>query len=129
MSGLGTTGNRGKTFSKAIRSEKAALATQYGAMSGLGQLGTEVRTFSNKAISWGTEVRHSVRQYREGCSSYTVWCHVRAGRTGNRGKTFSKAIRSEKAALATQYGAMSGLGELGTEVRHSVRQYAQRRLL
>ena len=54
---------------------------------------------------------------------------LRAGRTGNRGKTFSKAIRSEKAALATQYGAMSGLGELGTEVRHSVRQYAQRRLL
>ena len=105
------------------------------------------------------EVRHSVRQYGEGCSSNTVWCHVRAGRTGNRGKTFSKAnsekaalatqygamsglwrtgnrgktfskaIRSEKAALATQYGAMSGLGELGTEVRHSVRQYAQRRLL
>ena len=49
--------------------------------------------------------------------------------SGNRGKTFSKAISSEKAALATQYGAMSGLWELGTEVRHSVRQYAQRRLL
>lgn len=33
-------------------------------------------------------------------------------------KTFSKAIRSEKAALATQYGAMSGLGELGSEVTY-----------
>lgn len=31
-------------------------------------------------------------------------------------KTFSNAIQSEKAALATQYGAVAGLGELGTEV-------------
>lgn len=31
-------------------------------------------------------------------------------------KTFSAAISSEKAALATQYGAVAGLGELGTEV-------------
>ncbi|KAL4220050.1 Transcription initiation factor TFIID subunit 6 [Mactra antiquata] len=31
-------------------------------------------------------------------------------------KTFSKAVRSEKAALATIYGALSGLGELGAEV-------------
>ncbi|WAR27647.1 TAF6-like protein [Mya arenaria] len=34
-------------------------------------------------------------------------------------KTFSKAVRSEKAALATIYGALSGLGELGPEVVHS----------
>lgn len=31
-------------------------------------------------------------------------------------KTFSKAVRSEKAALATMYGALTGLGELGAEV-------------
>uniref|UniRef100_A0A0B6ZF79 TAF6 C-terminal HEAT repeat domain-containing protein n=1 Tax=Arion vulgaris TaxID=1028688 RepID=A0A0B6ZF79_9EUPU len=31
-------------------------------------------------------------------------------------KKFSKAIQSEKAALATQYGALAGLGELGPEV-------------
>lgn len=34
-------------------------------------------------------------------------------------KTFSKAVRSEKAALATIYGALSGLGELGPEVINS----------
>lgn len=34
-------------------------------------------------------------------------------------KTFSKAVRSEKAALATIYGALSGLGELGSEVINS----------
>ncbi|GFR62456.1 transcription initiation factor TFIID subunit 6 [Elysia marginata] len=31
-------------------------------------------------------------------------------------KKFSKAIQSEKVALSTQYGALAGLGELGTEV-------------
>lgn len=31
-------------------------------------------------------------------------------------KTFSAAIQSEKAALASQYGAVAGLGELGAEV-------------
>lgn len=30
-------------------------------------------------------------------------------------KKFSKAIQSEKVALATQYGALAGLGELGPE--------------
>ncbi|XP_061171476.1 transcription initiation factor TFIID subunit 6-like [Saccostrea echinata] len=31
-------------------------------------------------------------------------------------KTFTQAIQSEKAALATQYGAIAGLGEMGSEV-------------
>lgn len=31
-------------------------------------------------------------------------------------KTFTQAIQSEKAALATQYGAVAGLGEMGSEV-------------
>ena len=34
-------------------------------------------------------------------------------------KKFSKAIQSEKVALSTQYGALAGLGELGTEVNFS----------
>ncbi|XP_052215321.1 transcription initiation factor TFIID subunit 6-like [Dreissena polymorpha] len=34
-------------------------------------------------------------------------------------KTFCRALRSEKAALATIYGAVSGLGELGPEVINS----------
>ena len=32
-------------------------------------------------------------------------------------KTFTHAIQSDKAALATQYGAIAGLGEMGSEVR------------
>jgi hypothetical protein len=33
---------------------------------------------------------------------------------------YPNAIQSEKAALATQYGAVAGLGELGTEVSSNI---------
>lgn len=35
-------------------------------------------------------------------------------------KTFTQAIQSEKAALATQYGAIAGLGEMGSEVSNAL---------